>query len=177
MSTELRDVYTKEGVSQRRAVEKHRPASPGEYFKHVLVILKTEDSPAPGTGTGRYVMQQRSLKARHFAGMWDATGGGVRSGETEAPAAVREVREELGISLQEDKLAEAWRFVSEWDNDTGLLVTVFACRMQPPEGGFSYDPMEVNDVKIVPFHEFARQMRTHNDDAFIRELKKVEETL
>ena len=38
---------------------------------------------------------QRSLKAKYYAGMWDATGGSVKAGESPEEAAVREVKEEL----------------------------------------------------------------------------------
>ncbi len=174
---EYRDVYTRDGKPLNRVKEKHEKPEPGEYFRHALVIMKTEDSPAPGQGEGLYIMQQRSLKARFFPGMWDATGGGVRHGETAAQAAVREVREELGIELDEARLTRSWDFVSEWGNDTGLLVTVFACRAKAPAGGFPFDPTEVNDVKVVPYGLFAEKMREHNDDDFARELESVERTI
>ena len=46
------------------------------------------------TREGKYVVQQRSLRARYYAGKWDMTGGGVRSDETPKEAAVRELSEE-----------------------------------------------------------------------------------
>lgn len=174
---EYRDVYTREGISQNRVVEKHAPSLPGDYYKHVLVIMKTDDSPAPGLGMGKYIMQQRSLKAKYYAGLWDATGGAVMAGETEEQAAVREVEEELGITLDETKLIKAWNYVAEWGHDYGLLITVFACRVKVPEEGFSFDEREVNDVQIFPYDIFVEKMLEHNDDTFAEELQKVENML
>ena len=79
---EYREVYTRDGHSKNRIVPKHAPIEDGDYFKQILVILKTKDSPAPEEGAGNYIMQQRSLKAKYYAGLWDATGGSVRAGET-----------------------------------------------------------------------------------------------
>ena len=174
---EYRDVYTREGVSQHRVVEKHEPSIPGDYYKHVLVIMKTDDSPSPGDGMGRYIMQQRSLYAKFYAGLWDATGGAVQAGETDEQAAVREVKEELGITLDTSDLRFAWNFTVDWENGTGLLFTVFACRVKIPENGFDYNHREVNDIRVFSYDVFAEKMLEHNDEAFARELQKIEDTL
>ena len=75
---EFVDIFDKEGRLIRENVPKHDEKRPGEFRKHVLIIMKTSDSPAPGQGEGMYVVQQRSLKAKYYAGKWDMTGGGVR---------------------------------------------------------------------------------------------------
>lgn len=174
---EYREVFTRDGVSQDRIVPKHAPVNDGDYFKQILVILKTKDSPAPGEGVGSYIMQQRSLKAKYYAGMWDATGGSVKAGETPEEAAVREVKEELGLDIKVEDLVSAWNFIAEWNPGTGLLFSVFGCRAEVPEAGFNYDEREVNDVKLAPFDEFYKCMMDHNDEAFGLELKKLEERL
>ena len=51
---EYREVFTRDGVSQGRIVPKHSPASEGDYFKQILVILKTKDSPEAGKGVGHH---------------------------------------------------------------------------------------------------------------------------
>ena len=174
---EYREAFTRDGVSQRRIVPKHAPVSEGDYFKQILVILKTNDSPASGEGAGKYIMQQRSLKAKYYAGMWDATGGAVKAGETPEEAAVREVKEELGLDITVDDLVPAWDFIAEWNPGTGLLFSVFGCRAKVPAGGFSCSKREVNDVKIASFDEFYKCMMEHNDEAFGEELKKLEARL
>ena len=174
---EYRDVYTRDGVLRKTGVPKHAPVERGDFFQHVLVILKTADSPEPGKGEGTYIMQQRSLKARYYAGKWDATGGSVRSGESLKEAAVREVREELGLELDAEDLVPAWEFIAEWGRGSGLLITVFGCRVRVPEHGIAFDPYEVNDVKVVPYHVFRGKMMDHNDDSFAQELDRLEQSL
>ncbi len=171
------DVYSRDGVLIRGPVPKHAPKVPGDYARHVLIILKTEDSPAPGKGEGMYVVQQRSLRARHYAGKWDMTGGGVRSGESPEEAALRELEEELCLTLPREALKPGFAYTLDRGDGTGLLLTVFMCRVPVPEGGFRFDRAEVNDVKIMPFREFLEHVRDHNDEAFCRGLEEIEEVL
>ncbi len=172
------DVFTRDGIPTGKIKEKHEDKLPGEYYRHVLIIMKTADSPAPGEGEGMYVVQQRSLKAKYYAGKWDMTGGGVRSGETPAEAAVRELSEELGIDITQNDLKLAFDYIKDWEDDgTGLLISVFMLRIEVPEDGFSFDTYEVNDVKIMPFHEFYNHVMDHNDEEMGRGLKEIEQIL
>lgn len=52
---------------------------------------------------GKYLMSRRSENKNWSPGVWETTGGAVQSGETSLDAAVREVREELGLELDKDK--------------------------------------------------------------------------
>ncbi len=174
---EFVDIFDKEGRLIRENVPKHDEKRPGEFRKHVLIIMKTSDSPAPGQGEGMYVVQQRSLKAKYYAGKWDMTGGGVRSGETPLEAACREVQEELSIALLPEQLKLAFESSVEWDDGTGLFVYTFMCRVDVPADGFKFDTYEVNDVKVMPFHEFYDHVMDHNDEDFGQGLVRIENTL
>ncbi|MBR2287337.1 MAG: NUDIX domain-containing protein [Clostridia bacterium] len=171
------DLFDREGHPLGRARDKHAPRVPGEYGLHAIIILKTEDSPLPGKGEGQYILQQRSLKARFYAGKWDVTGGGVHAGETPVQAAVREAAEELSLTLSPECLQPFHHYRVTWDDGSGLLITVFACRVHVPEAGIRFDPYEVNDVRIVPFHTFYEHVMDHNDEAFGDALRRIEQTV
>jgi 8-oxo-dGTP pyrophosphatase MutT (NUDIX family) len=52
-------------------------------------------------GDGRYVLQQRDIKANIFyPDHWGCFGGAVDAGESEVEAIVRELGEELGVALR-----------------------------------------------------------------------------
>ena len=156
------DIFNRDGKSTGIIRPKYDSKRPGEYYRHAITIMKTSDSPAPGKGEGQYIVQQRSLKAKYYAGKWDMTGGGVMAGETPEQAACREVKEE---------------HVIDRDDGSGLLVSVFMCRVRVPDGGFNFDPYEVNDVKIMPFHEFLEHVSDHNDEKFCNGLKEIDRIL
>ena len=171
------DIFNRDGKSTGITKLKHDAKKPGEYYRHVIVIMKTSDSPPPEEGEGQYVVQQRSLKAKHYAGKWDMTGGGVMAGETPEQAAVREVKEELGIIIIHENLKIGFEHIIDRDDGTGLLVSVFMCRIKIPDDGFKFDPYEVNDVKIMPFHKFLEYVSDHNDEKFCNGLKEIERIL
>lgn len=174
---EYREVLTRNGTPTGEIAEKHAPRRPGCYFGHVLLVMKTLDSPPPGQGEGQYIVQQRSLKARHFAGKWDMTGGGIQAGETAAQAAIREADEELHLPLAPGQFTFSRSFPVHWPDGTGLWVTLFGCRAAVPENGFTFDKSEVNDVGIFPFSDFRAQVMDHNGEEVGRILDEIERTV
>lgn len=174
---EYREVCLRDGTRTGKIVEKSAPRRRGDYFHHVLIVLKTEDSPRPGQGEGAYIVQQRSWNSHYYAGKWDVTGGSVRVGETPAQAIVRETAEELNLSLPPQSLRLVREFPMDWADGTGLLISMFACRCPVPEEGFCWDEEEVNDVKVLPYHVFRAHLMDHNDDAFGQMLDEIEKSL
>lgn len=164
---EYRDVYTRAGVKTGEIREKHAPSNPGDYFLHAIDILRCRD--------GRYILQQRSLKARFYPGVWDVTGGGVDTGETPMQAGIREAWEELGLVLRPEDMREIHRYYADWDDGTGLILYVFGCEADLPEGGLRPAPTEVNAVRLVPFDEYYRAVMWNKDEAFGAALRAYEE--
>lgn len=163
---EMRDVFDKDGRFTGKTVPKHTRLEKGEYFLHAIVILQME--------TGGYLLQQRSLKARWYAGAWDVTGGGVSAGETSAQAAIREAREEMGLTLSREKMRFFLRQRQEWADGSGLITDAFLARAQMPPQGLCPDPWEVNDWKIVPFEEYYRAVMFNKDAEFGRALRQAD---
>ena len=103
--------------------------------------------------------------------------GCITTGETPEKAACREVKEELGIIINPENLKLGFEHIIDWDDGTGLLVSVFMCRINVPDDGFKFDHYEVNDVKIMPFHEFFEHISDHNDKGFCDKLKEIDKIL
>ena len=62
------------------------------------------------------LLQLRDEKAPTYPGMWGLFGGAIEAGEKAIQAAVREVREELGINLREGDLVLLLEINSGNDN-------------------------------------------------------------
>jgi 8-oxo-dGTP diphosphatase len=75
---------------------------------------------------GRVLIAQRPPD-RSMAGLWEFPGGKIEAGERPEQALVRELREELGIEVQEACLAP-FTFASHQYPDFQLLMPLYICR-------------------------------------------------
>ncbi|MBO4367606.1 MAG: NUDIX domain-containing protein [Clostridia bacterium] len=165
---EYRDVHTREGVPTGEVREKHAPSRPGDYFLHTIDILRCRD--------GRYILQQRSLKSRYYPGVWDVTGGGVDSGETPIQAGIREAQEELGLLIRPEDMRDIYRYYADWDDGSGLILYVYGCSVDLPEGGLTPAEKEVNAVRLASFQEYFDAVTWNKDAGFKKALQEFEES-
>ena len=75
---------------------------------------------------GRLLVQQRPV-GKAMAGLWEFPGGKVEPEETPEAALVRELREELGISVEQACLAPAC-FASEALGNRHMILLLYICR-------------------------------------------------
>jgi 8-oxo-dGTP diphosphatase len=86
---------------------------------------------------GRVLLAERPA-GKHLAGTWEFPGGKVHDGETPEAALIRELDEELGISVHESCLAP-FTFASHSYENFHLLMPLYVCRkwqgiVMPREG-------------------------------------------
>jgi 8-oxo-dGTP diphosphatase len=77
-------------------------------------------------GDGRLLLAQRP-NGKPMAGLWEFPGGKVETGETPQGALVRELREELGVTVSETEMS-AFSFASHAYERFHLLMPVFMIR-------------------------------------------------
>jgi 8-oxo-dGTP diphosphatase len=75
---------------------------------------------------GRVLIAQRP-PGKSMAGLWEFPGGKVEAGERPEETVIRELQEELAITVQEPCLAP-FTFASHTYPDFQLLMPVFVCR-------------------------------------------------
>jgi len=75
---------------------------------------------------GRLLVQQRPA-GKAMAGLWEFPGGKVEPEETPEAALVRELREELGIGVEQACLAPAC-FASEALGERHMILLLYICR-------------------------------------------------
>lgn len=107
---------------------------------------------------GRILLAQRP-EGKSLAGMWEFPGGKVEEGESPEVTLIRELKEELGISVNEACLAPL-TFASFAYEDFHLLMPLYVCRRWEgiPTGVEGQalkwvPPMRLRDYPIPPADE------------------------
>lgn len=85
------DICDENGIPTGRIHQKGTPMNPDEYHMAVTVWILNRK--------GEFLLSRRVPAARHNAGFWEPTCGSALAGEDSLAAACREVREELGLTL------------------------------------------------------------------------------
>ena len=90
-------------------------------MKSVLVVAVALIDP-----DGRILLCKRP-EGKSLAGLWEFPGGKVEAGERPEQALIRELKEELGINVEESCLAPL-TFASHAYEDFHLLMPLYVCR-------------------------------------------------
>ena len=90
------DIFDENRVFQNRTVKRGEPLGEGEYYVCCEVWLQNSK--------GELLVTQRHPN-RKAGGLWEFVGGGVLAGETTTQVAMREVKEEVGVTLTEGELS------------------------------------------------------------------------
>jgi isopentenyldiphosphate isomerase len=88
---ELWDILDGNGNKTGKTIERGEPMGQDEY--HLLVHVWIKNS------NGEFLITKRSPNKIHLPNMWETTVGAAIAGENSLKAALREVKEEIGIDL------------------------------------------------------------------------------
>ncbi len=115
--------------------------------------------PNPDPDTAALVLTRRSERLHRHAGQWALPGGGLDEGETAEAAALRELREEVGVYLSEESIIGR---LDDFTTRSGFTITpVVIWGKEDPE--LIPNLAEVESIHRIPLTEFMR------DDAPILE--------
>lgn len=115
-------------VSGRCASFERQPVAPERALKQAAVAITLADD---GTGKAAFILTERPATMRNHAGQWALPGGRCDEGETVAQAALREIEEEIGLSIPE---SEVLGTLDDFVSRSGYRITpvvVWAERSEP----------------------------------------------
>ena len=105
-----------------------------------LVLLPDEE------GRGCFLLTKRAPTLRAHTGQWALPGGRIDAGESSRAAALRELREEVGLRLGEES---ALGVLDDYPTRSGFVITPVVFWAEAP-GPLAPNPAEVARVHHVP---------------------------
>jgi 8-oxo-dGTP diphosphatase len=138
-TTEIWDIRDKNGDKIGRTMARGDQLNPGDY--HLVVHIWIKDD------MGRFLIQQRSPHVTD-PGIWAPTCGSAIQGEESQEAAIREMREELGLQILPDEMERVTRLVGP-DIMVGanVLLDIWQINKYVPIEEIHFVDGEVSEVK------------------------------
>lgn len=94
---------------------------------------------------GKLLLQHRDNNAPTDKNKWGMWGGGTEENETPVETAIRELKEELTIDVEENQLSFFKKYIVTFDNVIQKEVSVFFLQ---DEGNFMYQQCEGDDLQF-----------------------------
>lgn len=151
---ELIDILDSEGNLTGKTAMKSEAHKNGWYHQSVHVWFYTEN--------GQVLIQQRAADKDTHPLLWDVSvAGHIGAGEDLLDSAVREVQEEIGLTIERDDLEKIGVFESFHEHSESLIDNefnhVFLCKLQVPLFKLTKQESEVNDLALIPLITFAQE--------------------
>ena len=159
---ELLDLYTDERERTGRTIVRGEPVPKGTYLLVVHICIFSPD--------GKMLIQQRQPFKKGWPGRWDISVGGCAvAGDTSRSAAEREVREELGLTVDLSETRPTLTVHFERGFDEYYVLT-----MQLDPASLTLQPEEVRAVRWADKEEILRLI---DGDLFVPYEKSMIELL
>lgn len=107
-------------------------------------------------GEGRLLICKRPLNEKAYAGLWTSSAGGhVQAGETYQQAALREAKEELGLTL---KLKHWFKLDYIHPRGCHVFIDIWIARNPKNLARIKFDPAEIIKSRFISFDELSKEM-------------------
>jgi 8-oxo-dGTP pyrophosphatase MutT (NUDIX family) len=126
-----------------------RRSHPHDGLKRAAVAVVVVDD---GTGDGALVLTKRSSRLRAHTSQWALPGGRLDEGETPIDAVLRELSEEVNVSLSPDHVLGT---LDDYPTRSGYLITPVVV-WADPEIEMIANPDEVASIHRISFRELNR---------------------
>lgn len=137
-------------VASRCASFERQPMDSDKSLKQAAVAVTLVDD---GAGKAAFILTERPSTMRNHAGQWALPGGRCDEGETVAQAALREIEEEIGLSIPE---REVLGTLDDFVSRSGYRITpvvVWAGRSEP----LRVNAEEVAFAYRIPLDDFVTE--------------------
>lgn len=157
---EMLDVLDEDGIKTGEILTRKEVHKRGLWHRIIVVAIVNENN--------QILMQQRSFTKDTNPGKWDiSVAGHVSAGQTPLEASVREINEEVGISIEDKDLKYILTYKKESNvredyKDKQIFDCYIAKVKEINMNNIILQESEVADAKIVTKEEFQEMIETGN---------------
>ena len=142
---ELIDILTSKGIKTGKTCLKSEAHKKGLYHETIHVWFYTD--------TQKVLLQKRASIKKVFPNLWDVSvAGHIGAGEKVETAAIREVYEEIGLEIPENKLIKIGVRKDEIVHPNGILDNefkhLFLCKLETEIAHLKMQVGEVDDLQL-----------------------------
>lgn len=126
----------------------------GLWHREIAVFIQNEK--------GEYLIQKRSANKKQAPNKWCLTAGHVKSGEEYKKAAIREVKEEIGIDIKENELIDLGLYKQPFKNDkttNNTFTKYYFYKTNKKIEDYKIQIEELSKVKYIAFDELERLIK------------------
>ena len=153
---ELWDILDAQGNKTGRLHERGKPLAPGDYMLCVHIWKHN--------GRGQWLIDKRAPRGHnHMDGKWETTGGAALAGDDSLTAALREVKEELGLTLDvaKGRFFKRIPYVNVGENkNTSFFVDVWVFEHDCPLSDVTFQEGETCGARWATADEIRHMMHT-----------------
>jgi isopentenyldiphosphate isomerase len=155
------DVVTSDGKETGTRVLRDEAHAQGLWHRTVHVWVRNR--------SGHLLFQRRSLAKESFPGKWDISAAGhIAAGDASVDAAVREMKEELGVAIDKTELRLLFTMKHGYVSPDGSfrdneISDVYLCTRPVEEKELTPDPEELMGTAYYPVNEAKRLLKEKSD--------------
>lgn len=176
MADEYIDILKKNGEPSGKITLKSEAHRLGLYHASVHIWFFTKN--------GELLLQKRAANKDTYPGLWDVSvAGHIATGESKENAALREIEEEIGLSVTTNDLQFIGTYLSEKMPHPGLFDNefhhIFLALLPHPVTSLSLQKEEVSEVGLFHINdiEFSKKYVPHDKGYYDFVLSKIKDRL
>lgn len=148
---EIRDLYDENRILTGDVIQEGEAIPSGRYYITVVAFIENSE--------GKFLMQKRSSKEKIDKSKWSSTGGHVKSGETSLKGIKTEIKEEIGINIDNNKF-KLFKTIKSEDDFVDLYYIYTDFKESDME-------LEENEVETAKWLSIAEIKELINDGQFV----------
>jgi 8-oxo-dGTP pyrophosphatase MutT (NUDIX family) len=160
---EVFDLYDSQFNKLQKKMIRGGTNQEGEY--HLVVHIWFKNS------KGQFLIQQRNKQEDSVPYQWAATGGAAIAGDSSIEAAIRETKEELGLTLRKDQLKLVKRYFID-HHISNYITDLYIVKEDILIEDLIIDTLEVRDVAYKTMSEIKEMIRKNEFWNYARLLER-----